>query len=392
MARLIVGVVLGLTLAGCGAEPGSDPGDATAAPGASPSALPPTSSPSTGADTAIGDALAFDLRSAIEDATTTDPVVDTSRLVSALEVIDLGRSYMALWTPVPDATGFQVSRLGAPMELLGPDAVSFSWLKPGVGDILGDLGGATISAQFVFVHAMDGDQILHTFVGSVGCPNWAFIAARGSGQNLPDWSSYSRAMGSRGFAVWEQVRDRAGLDPDQLPAVAVDYPAVGVGYEGGSVAVGNLPQVYNDSVGVGVAAARLAILRTLTACGNTRLILFGYSQGAQVMGDAYASLIPAARARVGMLVLFADPLYTPGDPAVAYLPTPHNASGIKGERAAFGPADGTLVQSWCASNDGVCQRPPAGYLPHGSAYDDYEREAASTIADVIGQTEPLWSP
>lgn len=321
---------------------------------------------------------------------TEGPVVATLAPVSQLEVVDLGRSYMALWTPVTGATGYRVARLGAPAATLGPDNFSFSWPAAAQADPLQDATSTTISAQFVFVHAMAGEQILHTFVGSVGCPNWAFIAARGSGQNLPAWSTYARALGSRGNAVWELVKQRTGLDDEALPALAVDYPAVGVGYRFGAVEPGTLSPVYRDSVEAGVTAAKLAVYRTLTACPETRLILFGYSQGAQVIGDTYAGLTERAREQVGLVVLFADPLYTPGDFLVGYRPGPLTAQGIKGERGRFPHSNSTIVQSWCAPQDAVCQRPPAGFELHGPTYDGYQEQVADEIADLLNQAEPWW--
>lgn len=387
MASYLLGLgLLGMgLLAGCGL-----PAVTSAEPGAAPEPPAPavSSAPSV---TPSGEEFAVDLQRALDAVTTTEPpVVTTSAPVSRLEVVDLGRSSMALWTPVTGATGYQVARLGVPAETVGPDSVSYSWTAALTNDLLADATEATVSGQFVFVHAMAGEQILHTFVGSVGCPNWAFIAARGSGQNLPAWSSYARALGSRGYAVWQLVKGRAGLDEDALPALAVDYPAVGVGYRGGAVEPGTLSPIYRDSVEAGVTAANLAVFRTLTACPNTRLILFGYSQGAQVIGDTYAALSSQARARVGMVVLFADPLYAPGDFFVAYRPTPLAASGIKGVRSPVPPSPSTVVQSWCAPQDAVCQRPPAGFELHGPTYDDYESQVADEIVDLLNQTEPWW--
>lgn len=339
-----------------------------------------------------GEEFADELQRALAAVTTAEPpVVATSAPVSRLEVVDLGSSYLALWTPVTGATGYQVARLGVPAETVGQENFSYSWSSPSANEPLADAIETTVSAQFVFVHAMAGERILRTFVGSVGCPDWAFIAARGSGQNLPAWSTYARALGSRGNAVRELVKQRAGLDDEALPALAVDYPAVGVGYRRGGVEPGTLPPIYRDSVEAGVTAANLAVYRTLTACPGTRLILFGYSQGAQVIGDAYAGLNPQARAQVAMVVLFADPLYTPGDFSVAYRPAPLSASGIKGERSPFPLSTSTVLQSWCAPQDAVCQRPPAGVEQHGPTYDAYESQVADEIVDLLERTEPWWA-
>jgi hypothetical protein len=385
-ARLASYALALVLLTGCAST-----GEIAPAPDDAPNPAPAVAS-ATPSLTPLGEEFAEDLQRALDAATTSDPpVVATSAPVSRLEVVDLGSSYLALWTPVTGATGYQVARLGVPAQTVGPDDFSYSWVSPSANDPLADATETTISAQFVFVHAMSGEQILRTFVGSVGCPDWAFVAARGSGQNLPVWSTYAKALGARGNAVWELVKDRAGLDDEALPALAVDYPAVGVGFRGGALAPGTLGPLYRDSVEAGVTAANLAVYRTLTACPDTRLILFGYSQGAQVIGDAYAGLDPRARAHVAMVVLFADPLYTPGDYQVAYRPTPLAGSGIKGERSRFPLSTSTILQSWCAPRDAVCQRPPAGYEQHGPAYDAYESQVADEIVDLLDRTEPWWA-
>ena len=376
--------LLGLSLlAGCGS-----PRPTSSAPDEAEPPIPAASSAPSLAP--LGEEFADDLQRALDAVTTTEPsVVATSAPVSRLEVVDLGNSAMALWTPVTGATAYQVARVGVPTETVGPDSLSYSW-SANSKDPLADATETTISAQFVLVHAVAGEQILRTFVGSVGCPKWAFIAARGSGQNRSRWSSYARALGSRGNAVWEFVKDRAGLDDVALPALAVDYPAVGVGFRRGTAEPGTPLPTYRESVEAGVTAANLAVYRTLTACPDTRLILFGYSQGAQVIGDTYAGLNSQARARVGMVVLFADPLYAPGDFSVAYRPSPLNSSGSKGERSPFPLSTSTVVQSWCAPQDDVCQRPPAGFELHGPTYDDYESQVADEIVDLLHQTEPWW--
>lgn len=59
---------------------------------------------------------------------------------------------------------------------------------------------------------------------------------------------------------------------------AVDYPA--------------LLFPYGPSEQAGVVAMKAALARKATACPNTKLVLMGYSQGAQVSGDVLASQAP----------------------------------------------------------------------------------------------------
>lgn len=112
--------------------------------------------------------------------------------------------------------------------------------------------------------------------------------------------------------------------------------------------------------------------------------MFGYSQGAQVVGNAFAGLSADLRAHVSAVELFADPLYRAGDPRIDYQPAEPPGIGIKGRRALLPGDDAALVQSWCWAEDAICQRPPHGRHFHGPVYDGYERLAANAVAARLG--------
>ena len=91
--------------------------------------------------------------------------------------------------------------------------------------------------------------------------------------------------------------------PQTVRTTAVDYPAT----------LNN----YQASVRQGVAALAGDLQATAGECADTRFVLMGYSQGANVVGDALAGRGRAAPAvpdgiagRVAAIVLFGDPTFT----------------------------------------------------------------------------------
>lgn len=132
--------------------------------------------------------------------------------------------------------------------------------------------------------------------------------------------------------------------PQTVRTTAVDYPA---------------SFNYMSSVRQGVTALAADLKQTAAACADTTFILAGYSQGADVVGDALAGsgraapAIPAGLAsRVSAVLLFGDPTFTAGEP---FNITDGTRSGT------FARGDGRLdtfadrIQSFCNRNDRFCQ-------------------------------------
>jgi acetylxylan esterase len=123
---------------------------------------------------------------------------------------------------------------------------------------------------------------------------------------------------------------------------------------------------YASSVAQGDSAMAKDIENAVSACPNEKIVILGYSQGAQVVGDVLAgggggslgaesAPIPAAdAAKVIAAIQFGDPRHQPNLSPID-LGTDPGAQGIfpvqAGQsRAAFG----AILRSWCDTGDPFC--------------------------------------
>jgi pimeloyl-ACP methyl ester carboxylesterase len=139
---------------------------------------------------------------------------------------------------------------------------------------------------------------------------------------------------------------------------------------------------YTASVRQGVTALAGDLQATAARCDNTKFVLMGYSQGADVVGDALVSrsAVPAALGdRVAAVLLFGDPTFTAGEPFDA---GDGNRSGVfprgKGKLDTFA----NRTQSFCNRNDRFCQGGTslAAHLDYAKFADD----ATSFVARQLG--------
>jgi hypothetical protein len=96
------------------------------------------------------------------------------------------------------------------------------------------------------------------------------------------------------------------------------------------------------------------IPRELRACPAIKLVLVGYSQGAQVTGDVYQRDVSRAEKRsIDAVWLFGDPYFNARDAAADRGNYDHQRSGALGKRRNFGGDQ--RVRSVCHHHDPVCQ-------------------------------------
>jgi hypothetical protein len=238
------------------------------------------------------------------------------------------------------------------------------------------------------------------------CPKVMYIAVRGSGQNPYDdagTAGYAYGLGDRGKRVWDNVKAQLGLGSAAIPARGVFYPADAIAFSKifwGAAQV----KTYNISRDSGVEnlTSQLNNLASPRICPSTRTIVFGYSQGADVVGQVWQGnkLTTAARTNIVYLLMFADPQHNPFENwAGSVVNRPLSATYLGSLRGVIGlrptlsstwktyqpPATTSrILASWCSEYDDVCALNERNGLQfHNDRYDCYEKRAAYEVADAV---------
>jgi hypothetical protein len=194
------------------------------------------------------------------------------------------------------------------------------------------------------------------------CPNFVIFDSRGSGETRGKISNPG-AKFKQGF----EERLRALHAPSAVSIETNDYPAVGVwswnplklgerlNGVGAILGVGKLG-AYKDSEKEGEKAVKSFVKQQITSdCGKggTKIVLLGYSQGAQATGNTYEGLSAKERQHVSAVVMWGDPLYNHANhPADR---DQRDKDGLLGTRG--GLPDGFKVFSYCNKHDPICQWP-----------------------------------
>lgn len=196
-----------------------------------------------------------------------------------------------------------------------------------------------------------------------GCATAYFVSARGSGQN-PSRTRYAFGLGSYGDTVYQATMTRLGLGKGSFQANAVNYPARNVAWVGQAD-----PEQYATSRDAGTSAARSNILSIINNCPKSKLFLFGFSQGADAIGDAIFSLSSQQMQRIIHIQLLADPSRNVRDEGFRFLPSERTENGWYGPRAAIiTESDAFQVEEWCGSDDDICSRSGPASVPNHIDY------------------------
>ena len=247
-----------------------------------------------------------------------------------------------------------------------PESASRVLLAAGVAAAVA-LGGATVAARSGAAGTTTAASTA-TFVPAPSpgqppfpnCPPIGLIGSRGSGEN-------NRAAADWGQGLGPPNREFALALGKLLPGVQYTYnPPPGYPAPGLSTAIFHL-NAYRAAVHSGALQLERMIGLERRACGTkTKLYLAGYSQGAELTGDAYLATLPATVAGV---VLFADPLYNLTDASDVqtslqqsqHANLHHNGSltvhGLYHVAPPHSFPNATVgkVLSYCLINDLICQ-------------------------------------
>lgn len=207
---------------------------------------------------------------------------------------------------------------------------------------------------------------------ALACSPVTFVGVRGSGQNS-DAEGWAEGMGDRARNILDATRRHLEVDSAQIAGVGVAYPAHRADTVDGAL-------TYRQSTQAGLKALRDALWAWSVECPTTRFVLFGYSQGADIVATVWAGLDDSIRQRVERVILFGDPHYNPRDPSSrSPLATDDGPLGAREE------IRDERVFSWCAELDVVCQGTLGNLVNlrqrvHGLQYDEWQELSALELA------------
>lgn len=161
---------------------------------------------------------------------------------------------------------------------------------------------------------------------------------------------------------------------------------------------------YYESVKDGAEELTWYLEDQMTSCPLRQVVLGGYSQGAEVVGDALNMIQPVFRQRIAYTGLFGDPKFNAislsSDNAIGHWYR-GNASfvthGILDARRPYLPQDISQMGSWCASGDAICdagaldRKAAASYIrtkfiDHYNTHSDIYQEKwiAPAVKEAVG--------
>ncbi|HVY10619.1 MAG TPA: cutinase family protein [Mycobacteriales bacterium] len=242
-----------------------------------------------------------------------------------------------------------------------------------------------------------------SIAAATDCPQYVFIGARGSGPEKVGVNDHN--LGQTLGAEYNDLMDLVGSYATVVPD-PVDYPAKGVislrhpsQILTGLAAGLQIPAAYHKSAMAGTAAT-IAEVKKYAACDSTKVILAGYSQGAQAVADALQRDVPGLLQSSRMLgaTFFADPYFNPKSWADRDTFSGHRW-GLLGIRPEYPSEYRGRVWSYCGKDDPICQGivqctwhicgyAPFSFTRHTKYWNGPEPEqAAEELAKLIRDDE-----
>ena len=253
-------------------------------------------------------------------------------------------------------------------------------------------------------------------IGGITWPGWL---APAQAESCPDVKIiFARGSGGERWATEDYLTFKSAIE-EKLATTGIsyefedlDYPAVGVGIDNLSVAIGayvGAGETYEFGDSVNTGMHNLMEIINGASCPGTKYVLGGYSQGAMVVSKALGSL---KSERVIYAATFGDPkLYLPeGEgliPAACrgenlsdyrmYVPDCQAYKGLLGAYIPYEPAAWVgKVGTWCNKRDIMCSShlgvsDHVGYVAD-NLYEDAARVIYDKVAEEFGIEERLTSP
>ncbi|KAI1264238.1 carbohydrate-binding module family 1 protein [Xylariaceae sp. FL1019] len=166
---------------------------------------------------------------------------------------------------------------------------------------------------------------------------------------------------------------------------AITYPACG-----GQSTCGGIS--YDDSANQGTAAVVSAVTSYNQQCPSTKIVLIGYSQGGQIMDNAFcggagATLSGTALAAVKAVIFMGDPHNVAGLP---YNVGTCTAGGFAARPAGFqcSPGNSAIIKSYCDAADPYCCN-GADAATHQGYVTEYGSQALAFIQSLLGSVSSL---
>lgn len=204
------------------------------------------------------------------------------------------------------------------------------------------LGVITPMATTTPAHATESKEICAPFVA---------IGVRGTG--FPAGTAVGGLYTSGGLGITSNIlTDIQAQSPAGIRIIGLNYPAANFA-------------AFPASLAEGSKTLRAVLEIFATSCPNTKMVLAGHSQGAQVIGDVLASnttpqLSAAAKQNINSVILLGDSSYTNGEK----INSPKSATT---GRSLFPRPAGVfysytrnglpIIRSWCYNGDWACQNP-----------------------------------
>jgi hypothetical protein len=229
-------------------------------------------------------------------------------------------------------------------------------------------------------------QSLQGVTAASGCPAYGVVDSRGSGEPEGKLSPPAAAVLTAVRRHHPGVRIAGFWNPYPADGLTDDprewLNALGAGLHAGPLGA------YHGSVVDGEQYLRDFIPRELRTCSAIKLILVGYSQGAQVTGDVFQRHLTTAQKRsISGVLLFGDPYFNSSDRQADQGDFDHHRSGALGNRRTFG--GDPRVRSFCHQRDPVCQATwhripePQLFLRWGfKQHENYPSDAAQAAAGL----------